>query len=124
MIFFKFRELITSSPAKRDKIIIINSILALVINLAVWVAYLIKFSLSSEYIILHYNIYFGISDLGGWYKILIPALLGLIILSINFVLSFYFYLRKTTLSHFLSASSLIFNVILASACFLLIYINI
>jgi len=124
MIFLKFRELIATSPAKRDKIIVISLILALVINVAIWLAYLIKFFDAPEYIILHYNVYFGISDLDIWYKIFIPPLLGLLIIFVNFVLSFHFYLKKQTLSHLLSISALAFNLILAGACFLLIYINI
>ena len=123
MIFFKFRELIATSPAKRDKIILISLILALIINISVWVAYLVKFFNAPEYIVLHYNIYFGISDLDIWYKILIPPFLGLLVVGVNFLLSFYFYLKKQALSHFLSVSALIFNLILALACFLLIYIN-
>ena len=123
MIFFKFRELIATSPAKRDKIIISSLILALIINLGVWVSYLIKFYNAPEYVVLRYNVYFGISDLGIWFKILIQALLGLLVICGNFLLSFYFYLKKQTLSHLLAVSALAFNLILAGACFLLIYIN-
>ena len=107
----------------RDKIILISLILALIINIAVWIAYLIKFSNAPEYIVLHYNVYFGISDLDVWYKILIPPALGLLVIFVNFLLSFNFYLKKQTLSHLLAISALVFNLILAGACFLLIYIN-
>ncbi|MFA5029269.1 MAG: hypothetical protein WC518_00780 [Patescibacteria group bacterium] len=123
MIFFKLHELIWVNPAKRDKVILINLSLALLINLALIAALIFNFWWAKEFIILRFNIYFGISSLGAWYKVFLMPLIGLIIIVVNFLLSFYFYLKEKLLSYYLAAAALVCNLILLVAGALLIYIN-
>ena len=123
MIFFKLIELITASPAKRDRLFLINFILSLVVNIIMWGLLLASFWMAKEYIITQYNIYFGISSLDPWYHILLLPALGLLVIIINTLLSFYFYLKQQLLSRFLFLGMTIFNLVMVAEVLLLIYIN-
>lgn len=123
MLLFKFREAVLSSPAKRDKSIIISFILALAANALIWLALIFNFRESPEYVISYYNIYFGISALNNWLVLLLAPLFGLAVLILNFLFSFFFYLKYQILSYFLSLSALIFNLFLLAFGLLIIHIN-
>ena len=123
MIFLKIKEKIKLSPAKRDRTIIFNLTIALLINLALWIILLFSFWRQSDYIILGYNIYFGISAFGPWYQILLLPLMGLIIIAVNFLLAFFVYLPQKILSYFLVIAATVANVIVLAAGLLLVYSN-
>ncbi|MFA5047775.1 MAG: hypothetical protein WC516_01900 [Patescibacteria group bacterium] len=123
MIFFRLIELITASPAKRDRLFLTNFIFTLVINIIMWVLLLYRFLLAKEYIITQYNIYFGISSLDPWYHILLLPALGLLVIIINALLAFHFYLKQQLLSRFLFIGMTVFNLVMIAEVLLLIYIN-
>ena len=123
MILLKFQELVVSSPAKRDKFILSSFTAGVLFNAVLWVALIFNFWASSEYIILRYNIYFGISSFGPWLNILLIPFVGGLIITVNFLLAFYFYFDYKILSYFLSFSATGLNLIILIAGFLLIYIN-
>lgn len=123
MLLFKFREAVFSSPARRDKTVVFCLIFALIINVLLWAALVFNFQGSEEYIISYYNIYFGISALNNWLVLLLAPFLGLVVLILNFFLSFFFYLKYQILSYFLSISALILNFLVLIFGFLIIYIN-
>ncbi|MFA4871899.1 MAG: hypothetical protein WC610_02465 [Patescibacteria group bacterium] len=123
MIFFQIKEKIKLSPAKRDKAIIFNLTFALLINLALWIILLFSFWRTSDYIILGYNIYFGISAFGPWYQILLLPLMGLIIIAVNFLSAFFVYLPQKILSYFLAVVATVANVIVLVAGLLLVFSN-
>lgn len=124
MIWSKLPESIINSPAKRDKVVIINLILGLLVNIAVWAVLIFAFGRSSEYIILRYNIYFGISSLGPWYNVLALPLWGLVAIIVNLLIGFRLYLRQKLLAYLLSFTAVISNVIILAATFFIYYINI
>jgi len=123
MFLFNLRETIAKSPARRNKIILTCLFSSLVLNILLWVILLFKFFNAPEFIILHYNIYFGISDLGFWFEILLMPLFGLVVILVNFALAFFLYLKNSLLGYFLVSSALFLNVILFAAGMLLIYFN-
>ena len=55
--------------------------------------------------------------------LLFAPLLGLAVLILNFLLSFFFYLKHQVLSYFLSVSALVLNLFLLLFGLLIIYIN-
>lgn len=122
-MFWDFIATIFSSPAKRDRIILVNLFLSLLINVSLWAVLLFNFWQMPEYIVTRYNIYFGISALNAWYWILLMPLLGLVIFVINFLLAFNLYLKQKFLSYFLSFGVLAFNFVLLLAGLLLVYEN-
>lgn len=123
MFLLKLRELIYDNPAKRDKSIIISLILSLLVNITLWVLLLAKFWNFSEYVILDYNIYFGISLLGPWYQILLMPLLGLAAIAADFLLAFHLYLKNLLVSRFLVFVALGFNLILLTGGLFLMFVN-
>ena len=124
MILYKLQDLILMSPAKRDRIIVINLFLSSVINLLLWGLLIFNFWQSPNFIVLGYNIYFGISGFGPWYYILIMPLIGLLVIVLNFSVSLAWYLREKILSYFLAFVASVVNIIIFLAALIIIYINI
>ena len=124
MLFYQWRDSILTSPAKRDKIILANLLLSLAINVFLWLTLILVLSARGQYIILGYNMYFGISAFGPWYNILLIPILSLLVIALNFSLSFYLYLKEIILSYFLAAVALIFNLLLLVSALIIIYVNI
>ena len=124
MIFYQWRDSILTSPAKRDKIILANLLLSLAINVFIWLALILVLGARGQYIILGYNMYFGISAFGPWYSILLMPILSLLVIALNFSLSFYLYLKEIILSYFLAAVALVFNLLLLVSALIIIYVNI
>jgi hypothetical protein len=123
-MLYKFQDKVLMSPAKRDKIILIGLVLSVLINVVTWVTLFFVFWQDPEYIVLGYNIYFGISYLGPWYNILLMPLLGALVILFNYVFSFSFYLKEKILSYFLAVTALAFNILMLLSAAVLIYVNI
>ena len=124
MILYKLQDLILMSPAKRDRLITINLFLSLGVNILLWVLLFFNFWQNSRYIVLGYNIYFGISAFGLWYQVLIMPLIGLVVILLNFALSFAWYLSEKIISYALATVASIINIILFLAALIIIYVNI
>jgi len=124
MILYKIQDSILKSPAKRDRLIISNLFLSLTINIFLWFFLLYNFWQANQYVVLGYNIYFGISLLGHWYQILIMPIMGLVVIAFNFSLGFYFYLKERLISYFLAGIASVFNIIVLLAALIIIYVNI
>ena len=123
MLFFNFREAVITSPAKRDKLILANLFFSLLVNAGIWAALIFNFLTVNEYIILRFNIYFGISSLGPWFFILVIPFIQLLIIVANNLFSFYLYLKEQLLSYFLSFAASFFSLIILVAAALIIYEN-
>lgn len=101
---------------------------AFVLNLISWLFLyfhlpLLKNRADNSSVILHYNIYLGVDFLGEWYKIFIIPTLGLAILVINFVLSYFLYHKERFLSYFLTGISGLVQIILLLAAIMIIEAN-
>jgi hypothetical protein len=73
---------------------------------------------------LHYNIYFGIDNIGFWTKAFIIPLLGLFIIIFNNILAYIFYLQEKLISYFLIIIQTLLQIILLAAAIFLILLNI
>lgn len=129
MFIYDIGEKIFNSLGKRDKVIIVSFAGALFINLATWLAVLLFFrkigwSVSPEdFVILRYNIYFGISSFGQWYKLLFAPLVGFLVVLINLPFSLLSYLNYKIAAYILALSAVITNIAGLVAVLLLTYIN-
>lgn len=123
IIFLKLRQLIEESPAKRDRLVSGVLIAAAVFNLLSFLAILIYFWRIKEFVVLQYNIYFGISSFGPWLFLLLLPLFGWLVCLVNFLLALKVYLRDKNLSYFLSFSALAVALIVATQIGLLVYMN-
>lgn len=114
---------ITKLPIREflaDRIVVILVSLALAINVVVgWFLY-DKFHRQTEFVPLHYNIYFGIDLYGPWYQILVLPATGLAFLFINFILSFILYKRVRLYSYALLICLNICELILLGSGWLIV----
>ncbi|MFA6322317.1 MAG: hypothetical protein WCX71_02455 [Candidatus Buchananbacteria bacterium] len=107
----------------RDRIVRMLFLLALLIDVLIW--FFLGWSVRDlpESIPLHYNIYYGIDLYGNWYEILYLPAVGLLFLSINFILALYLYSREKILSYFLAAVSFLGLFFLALAAIFITLTN-
>jgi hypothetical protein len=108
----------------RSQIVIWLLALSLVANLADWISLWLFIKPVDFPIILHYNVYFGVDMLGNWKQVFILPLLGLILFTINFCFSLYFYHQKERIaSHILLMATLMLQLSLIVASISVIIIN-
>jgi len=129
--FHKLVNNLKHSTAKKSKIVIAPIIIAIILNLLIWLVIFIKLrpiinSLPDDqaYIPLHYNIYTGVDSYGRWERTFILPIFGLSVIFINTLTSFILYNRKEILSYFLSMSSALIQALLLIATTFIILINI
>lgn len=129
--FYRFIEKLTSSPARKNRVLIIISLIALTFNLLIWL--LIIFRLrpivlsltnSDTFIPLHYNTYLGVDKYGDWKNIFYLPGLGLLIFILNTFFALTIYNKKDVLSYFLVGANLAVQVLLIIATLFIILINI
>ncbi|MFA5021096.1 MAG: hypothetical protein WC517_03490 [Patescibacteria group bacterium] len=123
-IFFKISEAVGISPARRDRLIFVSLVLSGLVNALAWILIPLFLGRSKEFVVLQYNIYFGISSLGHWLMLFLLPLSGLLVGAINFSLAFYLYLKERALSLSLAAGAVAFQLIILTAVILIIYLNI
>lgn len=123
-LFFKLRDVIEVSPAKRDRLIFASLVIGLFANVIGWILIPLFFWQAKEFVVLQYNIYFGISSLGSWPILWLIPFSGLVIMVINYALAFYLYLKEKIFSQFLAVFALAYQLIALAALALIIYMNI
>lgn len=104
----------------RDKKILSLILLALILNLFVWIYLFLIFWGREEPVLLHTDILFNVNLIGSWVRLLIYPILSLGILLINLILIFYFYLLREEKIVNLLASALLFVQIICLFSILLI----
>lgn len=104
----------------RDKKMLSLILLALILNLFVWIYLLVIFWGRTEPVLLHTDILFNANLIGSWVRLLVYPILSLGILLINLILLFYFYLLRQEKIVNLLASALLFVQIICLFSVLLI----
>lgn len=104
----------------RDKKILSLILLALILNLFVWIYLFLIFWGREEPVLLHTDILFNVNLIGSWVRLLVYPILSLGILLINLILIFYFYLLRQEKIVNLLASALLFVQIICLFSILLI----
>lgn len=77
-----------------------TSIAGAFLNLANWVL-LAVFIRPSDYLILHYNVYFGYDVVGDWRQVFFIPSLGLVFLLINFFLACRFFRKRERIASYI-----------------------
>lgn len=72
---------------------------------------------------LHYNIYFGIDLIGEYQRVFSLPLIGFLVILINSILAFWFYLKERLISYMLILSALAVQIFVVIGAISLIYIN-
>lgn len=127
--FYRFVDKLKNNPARRDKMVYIPAIGALLVNLLIWTFLYWQFSQiiadnpTKTTLPLHYNVFFGIDLYAKWYRIFVLPLIGLLILIANFIIAQLIYSHKQILSYFLIFTALSCQLALAVAGLLIVIIN-
>lgn len=117
----KFLNKIKNYYPDRGNVIIYLS--ALFLNLTIWVfmSYIKKPDNMS--LPLHYNIYQGIDLFDVWSRLYIIPIIGLLFVTINFILTMYILKKDKLMAYFLSSSSILIQLILITAIFWIFYLQ-
>lgn len=107
-----------------DKLSLIFFVIALILNILIWLVIFWQIKPRSEPIFLHYNIYFGIDAIGDYWKLYYLPISGSVILLINTLISAFIYRREKIISHFLLITNIIAQIVLLVASLLIILLNI
>ena len=91
--------------------------LGLNILMWLWLIFIVRPTVDNQ--VLHYNIYFGIDQLGSGIKIYLLPILGLIIIAVNLLLILFKPLHKKLFTY-ISIMSLLMQVLLVLSAILLI----
>ena len=103
-----------------DKLILINFLFGIFVNVFFWVFLFIKFKTLEEIIPLHSNVYFGIDMIGPKFELLKMPILGVVILLMNVVLAFKIYKHERMNAYFLLFGNSLVQVFLLAAGMLII----
>lgn len=95
----------------------------IIANLSNWIILAIFSNKIDENIILHYNVYFGVDDMGNWKQVFIMPAIGTVLFFLNMFLAVFFYKNKQRIASYvlLLASFMVhMSFIIASISVLLI----
>ena len=107
----------------KDRLIFVSQVLAVILNIILWLAVGGKFGWSAEKIPLHFNVVYGIDLLGSARQVYIIPLTGAVLFVVNTALAALLYSREKIFSYFLSFTSLLIQVILLVAVVGIIVLN-
>lgn len=102
-----------------DKVIVISIVFSLTLNGLTWWLLYSEFHGQTEFVPLHYNIYFGIDLYGPWYNILLIPASALLMVFINCIFSYILYMRLRILSYFLVITFSLCQLIFLGAAWLI-----
>ncbi len=96
---------------------------SLLANLVGWWYLLGHIHPTGDPIFLHYTILFGVDYIGSWHLLLLPAVIGLLMIAVNFIFSFVIYRKSRFFSRLLALSTGILEVFLIVALVLIVGLN-
>lgn len=92
-------------------------------NVVSWLLVISKIQSLPEPVILHYNAYFGIDMTGQSEMVFLLPAAGLLVGFINFILGAYFGGKEVVIARTITATSLLFNLLINLAIAALIFVN-
>ena len=107
----------------KDRLIFVSLVLAVILNIILWLLLAGKFGFSSYRIPLHFNVVYGIDFLGSSRQIYEIPLAGLAVGLVNSFLAMQIYGREKLLAYFLTFSSLAVQIFLLAGAASLIVLN-
>src|SRR4030042_5829024 len=96
-----------------DPVIFFSFVLAALVSLAMWVTIWMIVEPTDQLVIIHYNIYFGVDEIGNWKSIFLMPALSTAILFVNAVLSRFFYYKERLVSYLFAAMALLVQLLMA-----------
>jgi len=96
----------------RDNLSLWGVTIGTALNAAFWITTAFKISHLEEIIPLHYNVYFGVDQIGPRIEFLRLPALGLLILIVNFFLAYSVYRHERLCAYFLVLSAALLQIFL------------
>ncbi len=107
----------------RDKIVFINLGLTLTFNFLGWFFLYWRVQPTTDFLALHYNLYFGVDMVGEWWRVFYLPLVSLLCALINIFLAKVLYRQTRLLSYFLMTATSSISIIIFVGSYLLILLN-
>ncbi len=85
----------------KSHIVVWLLILSLTANIIDWLILKIWIKPVDFSIILHYNVYFGVDQIGNYRQVYLLPIIGLLLFAINLVLSMFFYEQKKRIASYI-----------------------
>ena len=124
---YNLLEIITMYPIKlyfKNTANLVMLSLSILLNLTIWVWLLWQIHPQPEPIFLRYNILFGVSYIGEWWRMMSLPIGGLIIILVNAVLGWRMFREDKFVAQFLNAISVFCQAFLLIAAALLVFLNV
>lgn len=106
-----------------DPVIFFSIILAILVNIGLWIALFSTVVPTDLPIILHYNIYFGVDAIGNWKSLFFMPTLAIALLFLNLTLSRFFYYKERLVSYLFAGMALVLQFLMAVGVVSAILIN-
>jgi hypothetical protein len=106
-----------------DPVIFFSIILAILMNIGLWVTLFRTVVPTDMPIILHYNIYFGVDAVGNWKSLFFMPTLAVVLLFLNLMLSRFFYYKERLVSYLFAGAALVLQLLMAVGVISAILIN-
>lgn len=95
-----------------------------ILNLAAWIEILVHIHPSATPIFLHYNILFGIDEIGPWSDLLWLPIGGAAIIVVNAAIGWLMFAKERCIEYILLAMSVLIEIHLLIAAFFLVSLNV
>jgi len=108
----------------KNKTIRWNLWVSLLVNILMWGFLYWKIEARVDPVVLKYNIYFGISLIGDWWRVFWFPLLAFIILLINFLVAAAIVKKQKYLAYFLVYTATVVQILLGVVSFFTVLLNV
>ncbi|MDD5039803.1 MAG: hypothetical protein PHY34_01505 [Patescibacteria group bacterium] len=106
-----------------DKKVRLPVIISILLNCSIWAYIFFSLGSHSDILYLHYNIYYGVDLIGPWARIYILPAAGLSLVIINFLLALFTHKRSANLAMMIGYCTILQQIILLVASYLIIELN-
>jgi hypothetical protein len=106
-----------------DPAVFFSLVLALLVNLSMWIATWRIVQPTDLPIILHYNVFFGVDSVGDWKNVFLMPTLAAAIFVVNVILSRFFYYKERMASYLFAGMALAVQLLMAIGLGSIILIN-
>jgi hypothetical protein len=98
--------------------------LAIVLNIALWIWLFIQFPPTSDTVFLHYNVLFGVDLIGAWWRVLWVPILGAFIILLNTVVGWFSFAYDQFIATLCLVVCVAVQLLLYPAVYVLIFLNV
>lgn len=107
----------------RERIIIFSIVSVLLMQIFIWIYSIYNLKDTQGTLLLHSNIQFGVDYIGDKMEFFILPATGLVFAIINFIFSFFLFVKERILSFIFAVFTVAVEILLLAASIYLIYIN-